>query len=151
MENDKTIIVLNKLVEINNDRIEGYKTASEEAEEQDLKALFIQFGLTSQKCNRELEDEISGLGGTPTRETKTSGKFFRTWMDVKNTLTGHDRVALLNSCEYGEDHAIETYEKVLTNDLEYLNVEQQTMISSQLALIRADHYRLKSIRDAMVV
>jgi len=40
METQKTIDVVNDLIIINNDRIEGYKTASEETEEQDLKELF---------------------------------------------------------------------------------------------------------------
>jgi len=34
--------VLNTLIENNNDRIEGYETASNETEEQDLKTLFAQ-------------------------------------------------------------------------------------------------------------
>ena len=33
MENEKTIGALNKLIEINNDRIEGYETASKETKE----------------------------------------------------------------------------------------------------------------------
>ena len=46
MENEKTIAVLNTLITINNDRIEGYETASKETEEQDLKALFAHFTAT---------------------------------------------------------------------------------------------------------
>ncbi len=148
MEIDKTIDVLNKLVEINNDRIEGYLTASRETDEQDLKSLFQQFAQISEKCKQELSSEIFRLGGTATDGTKISGKFYRTWMDIKSSVTGHDRIALLNSCEYGEEHAIETYEKVLNDDLDYLSIEQQSMVSSQYALIEADHNRLKSILEA---
>lgn len=32
-------------------------------------------------------------------------------MDVKAALTGKDRKAILNSCEYGEDIAKDSYEK----------------------------------------
>ena len=53
MENETTIAVLNTLITINNDRIEGYETASKETEEQDLKTLFAQFSSTSQKCKHE--------------------------------------------------------------------------------------------------
>jgi len=63
MEEQKTIDVLNKLVEINNDRIEGYNTAASELEEEDLKTLFSQFAQTSQKCNQDLSREILRLGG----------------------------------------------------------------------------------------
>uniref|UniRef100_UPI0025C47882 YtxH domain-containing protein n=1 Tax=Marinilabilia sp. TaxID=2021252 RepID=UPI0025C47882 len=52
--NEKAIEVLNSLITINNDRIEGYETASNETEEPDLKNLFAQFISTSQKCKKEL-------------------------------------------------------------------------------------------------
>ena len=150
MENEKTIAVLNTLITINNDRIEGYETASKETEEQDLKTLFAQFSSTSQKCKHELTNEVSKLGGTAAEGTLTIGKFFRVWMDVKAALTGKDRKAILNSCEYGEDQAKDTYEKVLENDIENLNAEQQTMIKAQHTLLKADHDKVKSMRDLVI-
>ena len=150
MENEKTVAALNTLITINNDRIEGYETASKETEEQDLKTLFAQFSATSQKCKQELEVEVENLGGEPAEGTKTSGKFFRVWMDVKAALTGKDRSAILNSCEYGEDVAKETYEKVLKNDAENLSTEQQTMIKAQHSLLVADHDKVKSMRDLVM-
>ena len=147
MENEKTIAVLNRLITINNDRIEGYETASKETEEQDLKTLFAHFTATSQKCKQELTNEVSKLGGTAAEGTLTIGKFFRVWMDVKAALTGKDRKAILNSCEYGEDQAKDTYEKALENEKENLSMEQQTMIKAQHALLGADHDKVKSMRD----
>jgi len=150
MENQKTIAVLNTLVTINNDRIEGYETASKETEEQDLKTLFAQLSSTSQKCKHELTNELSKLGGTSAEGTLTIGKFFRVWMDVKAALTGKDRKAILNSCEYGEDKAKDTYENALKNDKENLNLEQQTMIKAQHILLMADHDKIKSMLDLVM-
>ena len=150
MENEKTIAVLNTLITINNDRIEGYETASKETEEQDLKTLFAQFSSTSKKCKQELTNEVSKLGGTAAEGTLTIGKFFRVWMDVKAALTGKDRKAILNSCEYGEDKAKDTYEKALENDTENLSMEEQTMIKAQHALLGADHDKVKSMRDLVM-
>lgn len=148
MENEKTIDVLNKLITINNDRIEGYDTAAKETEEQDLKTLFAQFTSTSQQCNADLIDEVIKLGGKPAEGTKTTGKFFRVWMDVKAAITGKDRKAILNSCEYGEDVAKDTYEKVLENDSEHLNSEQQTMVKAQHTLLKADHDKVNTMIEA---
>ena len=147
MENEKTIAVLNTLITINNDRIEGYETASKETEEQDLKTLFAQFSSTSQKCKQELTNEVSKLGGTSAEGTLTTGKLHRVWMDVKATITGKDREAILKSCEFGEGVAQDTYEKALENDIENLSMEQQTMIKAQHALLKADHDKVKSMRD----
>ncbi|MBL7857815.1 MAG: PA2169 family four-helix-bundle protein [Cyclobacteriaceae bacterium] len=150
MENQKAIDALNTLIEINNDRVEGYETASKETEETDLKALFAQLALTSHDCNAELIEEVEQLGGTPAEGTKISGKFFRAWMDVKAALTGKDRKAILNSCEYGEDHAVNTYKDVLDNDAADLTEDQIDMISEQYDLIKSDHDVVKALRDSLV-
>ena len=148
MEIEKTIAVLNSLITINNDRIEGYETAAKETEEQDLKTLFAQFSSTSEKCRKELTDEVSKLGGTAADGTLISGKFFRVWMDVKAALTGKDREAILSSCEFGEDAAKDTYEKALEDELENLNANQQTMIKAQLTSLIADQNKVKSMKDS---
>jgi len=147
MDQEKSIEVLNTLIEINNDRIEGYETASAETEETDLKTLFSQLMKTSQKCKTELVDEVRKLGGTPIEGTRTTGKFFRVWMDVKAAITGKNRKAILNSCEYGEDVAVSTYAKVLKNDIEHITSEQEDLIEAQYTLIKADHDKVKDLRD----
>ncbi|MFV5687901.1 ferritin-like domain-containing protein [Flavobacterium sp. ZT3R25] len=147
MDKEKSIDVLNTLIEINNDRIEGYETASEETEEQDLKTLFSQLMKTSQKCKMELVSEVREMGGTPVEGTRTTGKFFRVWMDVKAALTGKDRKAILNSCEFGEDVAVSTYAKILKNDIEDITPEQQDLLKAQYTLIKADHDKVKDLRD----
>ena len=147
MNTKKTIDTLNKLVEINNDRTEGYKMALTETKEADLKKIFTQFIMTSQTCKTELDDTILRLGGTPTEGTKTTGKLFRLWMGTKAALTSNDREAILNSCEAGEDVAVSVYKDVLKNDLENLTATEKTYIDKQFALIKADHDKVKKMRD----
>ena len=147
MENQKTITALNKLIEINNDRIEGYETASKETESAELKALFNGLSFTSNSNVTELRAEVVRLGGKPEEGTRVTGKFFRVWMDVKAAFTGNDRHAILSSCEFGEDKALETYEEVLDNGSD-LTVEQRAMIVKQQANLRGDHNEVKSLRDA---
>ena len=141
MNKDKSIDVLNKLIENNNDRIEGYETASKETEENDLKILFAGFITTSQKCKQELVKQVLDLGGKPEEGTRTTGKFFRVWMDVKAALTKKDRKTILKSCEYGEDVAIETYEKALSDPGD-LSPTLVTLIKSQLLRIKNDHDKI---------
>ena len=148
MDNVKTIEELNTLITINNDRTEGYETAAKETEEQDLKTFFSDLRQTSMHCNKELSAEVTKLGGTAAEGTKTTGKFFRVWMDVKAALSGKDRKTILNSCEYGEDIAKKTYQDTLTNHAENLSPKLQTIIKSQFALLAIDHNRVKTMRDA---
>jgi uncharacterized protein (TIGR02284 family) len=149
MNNDKTVEVLNTLVVINNDRIHGYKTASENAEERDLKTLFSKFEQTSYKCRQDLIREIDKIGGKAEGGTKVSGKFYRALMDVKSALTGNDRKAILTSCEYGEEKALKTYKDVLDDDSEYLSHDQQKMIKSQYGLIKNDKSDIRKLQNSL--
>lgn len=145
MENEKTVSVLNTLVEINNDRIEGYEMASANTEEKDLQDLFSNFKKTSIKCRLDLVNEITKLDGEATNGTKTSGKFFRVSMDVKTALTGEDREAILNSCDYGEEQADETYQTVMDDQSENLNALQLSMVKMQHNLLKSDQSEIKSM------
>ena len=149
MNQEKAIDVLNPLIIINNDRIEGYETASKETEDTELKTLFSKLAATSHRCKAQLISEVHRLGGTPDEGTRVTGKFFRVWMDFKAALTGHDREAILNSCEYGESVAAETYKDTLTDKLGDLNTEQQTMLHAQYALLRADYNTVKNLKGVL--
>lgn len=151
MEKQKAISILNDLLEINNDRIEGYKNAISETDDQELKGMFSRLMETSEKCKRELESEVIRYGEKPEEGTRTTGKMFRAWMDIRTALSGKDRETVLKLCEQGEDVAVNTYEKVLDNKpAEHLSLEQINMIDNQYKLIKSDHDLVRSLRDAEV-
>jgi uncharacterized protein (TIGR02284 family) len=148
MDIEKSIDVLNTLIEINNDRIEGYETTSKETEEVELKSLFARFSQTSYNSKSELIKEVQRLGGEATEGTTTTGKFFRVWMDVKVALASNDHKAILDSCEYGEEVAVKTYEKALRDNLDDLTFDQQSMINTQHNLIKTDYEKIRVLKDA---
>ena len=149
MNTEKTMDALNTLIVINNDRIEGYETASKETDEQDLKKLFSGFAQTSHKCKQELVSQLTSMGGEPAEGTRMSGKIYRVWMDAKAAVTGKDRKAILDSCEYGEDIAVDTYDEVLKDHKSNLSADHLRMITSQREHITADHDKVKHMRDAL--
>lgn len=151
MQNDKSIAVLNTLIEINNDRIEGYRTAFRQTNEEDLRSLFSRLGRTSQKCKAELVQEVNRLGGTPIQGTRNTGKVFRLWMDLKLTLTGKDRNAILDSCEYGEDVTTNIYNTAIIERTNVLTIIQKKMISDQCRMITSDHDKIKQERYTVLL
>lgn len=150
MKTEKTIDVLNSLIEINNDRIYGYETASKEVEETDLKMMFANATETSIRIKAQLVAEVKNLGGKETESTTTSGKIFRIWMDVKSAVSGKDRKMILDSCVFGEDAAINTYEEALGH-AEDLTPGQFMMIEGQLFSIKTDQDKLKKVLDLIEV
>jgi uncharacterized protein (TIGR02284 family) len=146
--NDNLTEVLNDLIRINNDRIEGYKRAIKEADDSDvdLKAIFSRMEDESRQYLSELTREVVKLGGEPAEGTTASGKIYRAWMDVKATFTGSDRAAVLASCEFGEDAAQKAYQEALTTD-EALTTEVRQLIANQQASLKVSHDTIKKYRD----
>lgn len=148
MKNDKQIEVLNDLIRINNDRIEGYEKAAEAAGkfDTDLRSLFLEMKTESSGLAGELEREVINAGGSPAEGATAAGAIYRTWMDVKNLFTGDDRQALLNSCEFGEDAAQKAYKSALEMSAD-LSPAVVQLITTQKAILKKSHDLIKQQRD----
>lgn len=146
--NEKLVEVLNDLIEINNDRVKGYEKAIEEIKslDIDLQAIFQSMANDSRKYAADLKQEVSKFGGEFTTDTTTSGKIYRTWMDVKSAFTGHDRQSVLESCEYGEDAAQKAYNDALASDAE-ISADTRQLITNQQATLKIAHNLIKKYRD----
>ncbi len=140
--------MLNDLVEINNDRIVGYERALEELKEgnEDLRTLFLEMIDQSRQYRMSLGQEVQVLGADMERDTTTSGKIYRAWMDFKAIFTGHDRKTVLENCEFGEDAAQKAY-KMALEDTE-LPVALREMITEQKAGLKMAHDKIKALRDS---
>jgi uncharacterized protein (TIGR02284 family) len=138
--------VLNDLIQINNDRIEGYERASKETKDEDLRAIFADMASQSRELLTELRSLVRIEGETPDKGTTLSGKIYRAWMDVKAKFTGDSRKSVLASCEFGEDAAQRAYETGLKSD--DLSMEVRTILTNQKASLRRSHDKIKSMRDA---
>lgn len=146
--NQNLVEVLNDLVQINNDRIEGYQKAAEEAKDEDvdLKAIFIKMAEESVGYKSELINQVSMLGGEATTGTTGLGKIYRVWMDVKATFSGHSRQSVLENCEFGEDAAQRAYKEALASDAE-MSADVRQLITTQQASLKNSHDIIKKYRD----
>ncbi|CAM4257988.1 DUF2383 domain-containing protein [Flavobacterium terrigena] len=144
-----TVDVLNSLIIINNDRIEGYKIACKETKETDLKTLFSNFIQTSEQCRIELAAKVAKLVGSSNESTRIIGDFFIDLMDVKVALTANNRKAILDSCKYGERVVLETYKNVLIQDVNDINSKEQNMLNMHYELLKSDYNKIEELRIAI--
>lgn len=152
MENNaKTIEILNDLVLINNDRIEGYERALKELEESegnsDLTPMFLRFIDDSRRYKVELGTEVAAFGRDMETGTSMPGKLHRAWIAVKETFTGHDRHGILEECEFGEDAIKKAYEEALNEDVLATYIREM-LLEQQSELIEA-HDEIKELRDSV--
>lgn len=147
-ENGHAAEVINDLVKINNDRIEGYDKAIKETKgiDADLRTLFQQMKTESAKFRQELSSVLSQFGEDPATGTRADGKIYRAWMDVKASLSGNSRKAILENCEFGEDAAQNAYKNALAED--GLPATVRNIISTQRSILKSEHDKIKQMRDA---
>ena len=148
MDKEKQTGVVNDLIRINNDRVEGYEKAIDELKDADadLKTLFQRYVSESRQYAGELKDEVQRLGGDPADGTTNSGKIYRVWMDLKAAITGKDRQTILNNCEFGEDAAQKAYDTALNSDVTFEPTLRE-LIVRQKAALKSGHDEVKRLRD----
>lgn len=136
------------MVEINNDRIQGYEKAIESVEptDVDLIQVFSKMISNSRSHIQELSQHVLTLGGEVTKDTTASGKLFRTWMGIKSAFSADDRTSTLELCESGEDAALKAYKEALKSE-EGLTVETVQLLQSQRASLRVDYDEIRALRD----
>jgi uncharacterized protein (TIGR02284 family) len=143
----QTAEVLEDLIKINNDRIEGYEKASGDLkpEDSDLRMIFLRAIDQSRKIKMLLGNELQTLGQSIPSGTTGSGSIYRAWMEIKATFTGHTRHAVLASCEYGEDAAQKAYESALKS--EHLPEYLSTIVLEQKNELKTVHDEIRQLRD----
>ncbi len=145
---EKNNDVISDLIEINNDRVAGFKKAAEdlEASDIDLKAVFMKLAGESSSNVAELRG-LAGAGADTDTGTSMLGDIHRAWIDVKATFSGNDRKSVLQECERGEDAIKKAYRSALENNTG-LSTDVVAVISRQKAAIDAGHDQIKALRDS---
>jgi uncharacterized protein (TIGR02284 family) len=148
MEKSKEVVeVLNDLVMINNDRINGYQHAIKELkqDDDDLKSLFDHMIVESQQIKSDLIHEIQVLHGDVETGSTEMGKIYRAWMDVKAIFTGESRHSILSNCEAGEDAAQKAYKKALETDR--LPAFLRDLLGRQQSTLKDSHDEIRNLRN----
>ncbi|NCT19072.1 MAG: hypothetical protein COZ75_10015 [Flavobacteriaceae bacterium CG_4_8_14_3_um_filter_34_10] len=151
MNTNISIHVLRKLLEINHNRIDVYKTAYGGTRYKDLKTFFTGCIKTSQKCNVELENEVQQLDGDILNNFSVTGKIFTFWMKINVALSNYGRKRILDYCKYGEEIVKKAYQKVLQKkNSKNITIKQIKIITKQQDLMESDHKNVSYLRDNSV-
>ncbi|TSD63948.1 PA2169 family four-helix-bundle protein [Inquilinus sp. KBS0705] len=148
---EKSVEVLNDLIEINNDRIDGFERAAKELgdADADLKAIFSKFANDSRNNVQELSACVGAVGGELETGNSVSGTLHRTWLDVRATFSGHDRKSILDECERGEDAIKKAYRDALSEE-NGLTLDHIQVLQRQQQVINEGHDSIKALRDSQL-
>ncbi|HAP95666.1 ferritin-like domain-containing protein [Epilithonimonas hominis] len=145
--NNPTVSTLNDLLQITNDRIEGFNKVEDKVWEKypNLKSDYNNMVDQSQKMRLELKSLISERNGDADDSTTVAGGLHRTWIDVKNAFSSDNAESTLENVTFGENAAIEAYEKAL--DSGDLCPESSRVVQDQLHSLKASYEKFKNLEN----
>lgn len=144
-EQNKTISILEDLIETCRDGQNGFQQAAEHAKAPELREFFNTESLKRASFAGELEVLVQQLGkADPDRTGSMAGALHRGWFAMKEKLGGGDE-SILNSVEAGEDTAKKAYEKAIK---EPLPSDVLAILRRQFESVLASHDRARTLRDA---
>lgn len=110
---EKQADTLHELLLFVNDRVEGYKKASTESQDAQMRGYYQQLTSQSRQFANELNGHLNRLGDERETGTTLKGKLYRRLMEATATVTGHDEKAILATNVHGEQWAVAAYEDAL--------------------------------------
>ena len=145
MEINKEIVsTVHHLIERCKDGAKGYKTASEDIEDKNLKDLFKKYAVQRDSMITELQDQLHKFGKTDSESSSIEGTIHRAWIDIKSALTSKDTKRVLEECERGEDYALKAYEEARSANLP---AELKAVVEQQYQDVKSAHDHIRTLRD----
>lgn len=138
------VSVVSHLIERCKDGEKGYRTASQDVHDDDLKSLFREYSVQRDTMITELQNELHQMGQTQDESGSLEGKIHRSWIDLSSAIVAKDRKRVLSECERGEDYAVAAYEKALKADLPG---NLKAVVEKQYHQVKEAHDRIRDLRD----
>ena len=143
---DKALLVLNRLIRANRDAELGFMAAADGVSNPELVQLFAGYGVERAKYVVELQERVRTLRGTPDDNGTVGGEVHRAWMGLKAAIDANETRVILEECVRGEEAALFVYREALAER----DVDGQTrdIIQHQYEFVQAAHDRLRQLRDS---
>jgi len=144
LSTDKTISVLNDLIETCKDGEYGFQSSAEHVKNPELQQVFTARAAECRKGAEVLQAQVRQLGGEADEDGSASGAIHRGWVAVKGTLSGYGEKAMLEECERGEDTALARYRDALKEDLP---PAVRAVVERQYEVVKRNHDQIRTLRD----
>jgi uncharacterized protein (TIGR02284 family) len=113
---DEVISDLKELLELVNDGKEGYHTAAEATESQELKALFSKLSGERIVYAAELKEHIAKHGAeADNKNGGILGRLHRPWLSIEGPQTSKDHSSLIETIITGEKAVIAKYDELIAD------------------------------------
>jgi uncharacterized protein (TIGR02284 family) len=147
MTNTNDISVLNGLIATTLDSMKGYEDAAKDAESTQYATMFADFARDRATVATDLQNQVRNLDGEPELDSSMLAAAHRTFMDLKQAITGKDDKAIIQEVERGEDHIKAKFEDAMKDG--DLTPATQTAITKAFASVREGHDKMSALKHSM--
>lgn len=148
MDDRTEISILNSLIKTTLDSVKGFEDAAQHSDSQRFGSFFAEMAQQRRQVVSALQEEVRRLGGNPEDDSSFMAAAHRTFMDVKNAITGHDDKAVIEEVERGEDYLKEKYNAALEEAS--LSPDVKAVILKAYGSVREGHDRASQWKHSLV-
>jgi uncharacterized protein (TIGR02284 family) len=140
----KTLHVLNDLIRIHIDRIEGFEKAAHEyrTPEPHLREIFYRMATEGRSYVNDLHAAVIRLGGAPVTQATITGKIYLQWLEGKISFEGMDSASRLAACCAASESTEEAYRHALGQPMAQ---DLHQLFENQLWSLERAHQRLHEL------
>ncbi len=147
MTDNTDISVLNGLIKTTLDSMKGYEDAAKDAESTQYATMFADFARDRAQVATQLQNQVRTLGGDPEMDSSMLAAAHRTFMDLKQALTGKDDKAIILEVERGEDHIKAKYEDAIKDS--DLSPATLAVVEKGYASVREGHDKMSALKHSL--
>jgi uncharacterized protein (TIGR02284 family) len=147
MSTETDISTLNGLIKTTLDSMKGYEEAAKDAESTQFATMFADFARDRAQVATTLQGHVRSLGGDPEMSSSLLAAAHRSFLDLKQALTGNDDKAIILEVERGEDHIKAKYESAMQQG--DLSPATAAAIAEGYASVRAGHDKMSALKHSL--
>lgn len=145
-DKDHDIRMLNSLIETTLDSVDGYRRAADEAIGSRFDNEFRERANERERVVRDLQSEVRRLGGTPRDDGSILAAAHRSFLSLRNRVTGSDDQAVIAEVDHGESYLRGKWETALKDDR--LSPDTRRAVNAGWESVRAGQEKWRAAHGA---
>lgn len=144
--NNEDIAILNRLIEVTIDSAEGYDEAAKDAQNPELKAIFLRRVAERMLAFRSLQSQVEALGGQAEDEGSLLASMHRAFVNLRAAVQSGD-LAVVDEVERGEDRIKGKYEDAIRGG--GLSASSLAAVEQAYESVRSGHDEMSQLKHSL--
>lgn len=143
LTNEQVGDALRKLSGTLHDGVKGFSEAADKASDPSLKTMFSELSSQRSQMATELDPLTRQYGEAPREGGSVVAALHRSWINVRDAISGGNDEAVVAESLRGEDTARGNYEEVLRDDLPS---DVKSVVEAQYSKIKASYEKMAELK-----